>query len=512
MSNNGHPKRVMLITPPYHAGVVESAGRWPNLAFINMAGELLDQGFQVDLYDAMSLFHEWDQIRERIREQKPDYVATTAITASINDCIKLLELAKEEFPDVTTVIGGVHVTFLHEEVMKGSPDAVDVCVIGEGEYTVRELFPAMRDGADLSEVQGIAFWRDGEIVCTPRRPLIRDLDSLKPAWHLVNWDDYPLYFIEDSKVAILSSSRGCIHACSFCSQHKFWNGTYRDRDPHKFVAEIEHLFRMYGVNVFFIADEYPTRDRRRWETILDLLIEKDLGVHILLETCVHDVLRDEEILPRYKEAGVLFIYMGVEATSDEQLAEFKKATRFVDSKKALRLVQDHGMIAESSLILGTPGETPESIEETLKLAYEYDADFMHFLFLAPWPYADMYPELKDHIEVWDYSKYNLVEPVIKPIAMTRDELFQAGLNCYKRYYMQKVPKWAKMQGNELKRRAIIHGMNAIMQHSFLKDHMKGLGAMPKKVLKLMKLIEKPLQKEDAPAQRKCPFLRVFGAR
>ena len=154
----------------------------------------------------------------------------------------------------------------------------------------------------------------------------------------MDWSDYPLYFIDDSTVAVVSSSRGCIHTCAFCSQHKFWNGTYRQRDPDKFVAEIEHLVETYGINVFFIADEYPTYSRERWEKILDLLIEKDLGIHILLETCVQDILRDADLLDRYREAGILFIYVGVEATDEKRLEQFKKETGFEESKRALKLI------------------------------------------------------------------------------------------------------------------------------------------------------------------------------
>jgi anaerobic magnesium-protoporphyrin IX monomethyl ester cyclase len=207
-----------------------------------------------------------------------------------------------------------------------------------------------------------------------------------------------------------------------------------------------------------------------------------------METCVQDILRDRDIIDRYRKAGILFIYLGVEATSDQKLKEFKKETRFEDSKLALKTIVDAGMIAESSLILGTPSETPESIKETLALAAEYNADFMHFLLLAPWPYADMYESLKPYIEVTDYSKYNLVEPIIKPINMTRDELMKQVLNCYKEYYMKKVPQWAAMKGNDLKRSCMIKGMKAIVENSFLKDHMKGLGGMPASVHKLIDLI------------------------
>ncbi|MEN8154045.1 MAG: cobalamin-dependent protein [Acidobacteriota bacterium] len=478
-------KKIMLITPPYHCGVVESAGRWPNLGFLYIGGELEKAGYEVDFYDAMSKFHDYDQIRERLKSSKPDFVGVTAITATINDALGVLRIAKEEDPDVVTIIGGVHPTFMYEEILSTSERIVDYCVIGEGELTTPELLNAHLKGEDMSQVKGLAYLDGDNLVKTADRPFISDLDSLSPAWHLADWSDYPLYFIDDSKVAILSSSRGCIHECSFCSQHKFWQGSYRERDPEKFVKEIEFLFTTYGINVFFIADEYPTRSRERWEKTLDILIEKDLGVHLLLETCARDIIRDENIIQKYRKAGVLFIYIGVEATSDNKLAEFKKDTKFADSKHALKIIRDAGMIVESSLILGAPDETPETIKETLSLAKEYNADFMHFLLLAPWPYADLYKDLKPFIEVWDYSKYNLVEPVIKPENMDRDELMKEVLNCYKKYYMNKLPEWISMKGNDLKRSCLIKGMKAIMDNSFLKDHMTGLGGMPKSVLKMM---------------------------
>ncbi len=487
--NSKDKNRVLLVTPPYHSGVVESAGRWPNLGFVYIAGELEKAGLDVEIYDAMSKFHDFNQIRAHIRSQAPDFIGVTAITASINHSLKVLKIAKEECPEITTFMGGVHPTFCWEEILSNHGNVVDYCVLGEGELTTPELLAAHRKGGDISKVPGIAYAHNGQILRTKAREFAANLDDFSPAWHLVNWADYPLYFIKNSTVAIVSSSRGCTHECLFCSQHKFWQGSYRQRDPHKFVAEIEYLAKIYGINVFFIADEYPTYDRKRWEKILDLLIEKQLGVHILLETCVQDILRDHDILHRYREAGVLFIYVGVEATSDQRLVEFKKDTKFEDSKKALKLIRDAGMIVESSLILGTPNETPETIKETLALAREYNADFMHFLLLAPWPYADMYESLKSYIEVFDYSKYNLVEPIIKPKAMTRDALMKEVLNCYKKYYMKKLPEWAAMKDNPLKRSCLINGMKAIMDNSFLKDHMQGLGGMPDHVVKLLKTLD-----------------------
>jgi anaerobic magnesium-protoporphyrin IX monomethyl ester cyclase len=483
--------RVLLITPPYHCGVVESAGKWPNLGFIFIAGELRRAGFEVVIYDAMSRFDDYDDIRAKIEEVQPRFVGVTAITATLNDAVKVLALAKDIAPEIVTIAGGVHPTFCYEEILQQQGGVVDYCVIGEGEITAPELLTAITEDGPVADVAGIAY-RDGdEVICTDPRPLIEDLDSLHPAWDLVDWNDYPLYFIEDAHVAILSSSRGCIYGCSFCSQHKFWGGSYRERDPVQFTDEIEHLYTTYGVNVFFVGDELPTRNAERWDRILDILIEKDLPVYLLIETHVGDILRDRDILSKYRHAGVLFIYVGVEAAEPGRLETFKKDISFEHSREAISLIKDAGMICETSLILGMPDETKETVEETLALAKLYNADYLHFLLIAPWPYADLYPDLKPFIEEYDYSKYNLVEPIIRPHNMTRQEVFESVLKCYQEYYMWKMPQWLGMDEKDFKRTCLLNGMKAIMENSFLKDHMSGLGEMPEEMRKLAASITEP---------------------
>src|SRR5512133_2134732 len=101
-------KRIALITPPYHSGVVESAGTWLNVGFVYIAGSLRAAGYEVDYYDAMSLWHNLPEIRARLEAFRPNVVATTAFTASIVEALKLCHLAKEVNPTVVTVIGNVH--------------------------------------------------------------------------------------------------------------------------------------------------------------------------------------------------------------------------------------------------------------------------------------------------------------------------------------------------------------------------------------------------------------------
>ncbi len=204
-----------------------------------------------------------------------------------------------------------------------------------------------------------------------------------------------------------------------------------------------------------------------------------------METHVDDIIRDEDILWKYVKAGILFIYTGVEAAEPGRLQTFQKNISFERSRMAIKLIKDHGMISETSLILGMPDDTVESIRGTLELAKIYNPDYMHFLMIAPWPYADLYEQLKPYVEEYDYSKYNLVAPVIKPTNMTRDEVFDEVLRCYREYYMSKIPEWMTMRGNELKRRCVLKGMKAILQNSFLKDHMGAMGKMSAHIMRYL---------------------------
>ena len=129
-------EKVALITAPYHSGVVESAGTWLNLGFVYIAGALRDAGFEPDYYDAMAHWHEWKQIEERIRDFGPHVVCTTAFTAAAPDCLKLLAMAKKVNPEIVTVLGNVHATFMYNEILSAPDCPVDYIVRGEGEETL----------------------------------------------------------------------------------------------------------------------------------------------------------------------------------------------------------------------------------------------------------------------------------------------------------------------------------------------------------------------------------------
>ncbi len=473
-------KKVMLITPPYHSGVVEAAGTWLNLGFVYIAGSLRKAGYDVEIYDAMSYFHGYAEIAKRIEEYKPDVVATTAITATINDCLEVCRLSKQISPEIITVLGNVHPTFMWEEILTGPHSYVDYIVKGEGELTLPELLDCHFSKGALSKVKGIAFRADGGALATPAREYIQDLDSIEGAWDLVDWGIYTYRPTPGSVLAIVNSSRGCNQHCSFCSQQLFWSRKWRAKSPEKFVAELELIRTKYGVNAAMLADETPTLDRRRWEKILDLLIERSLGMDLFMETRVKDIIRDRDLLGKYREAGIVHIYAGVESTSQATLERFKKDIKVEESKLAIDLINEHDMISETSFVLGMPEETKESISTTVELAKHYNPDMAFFLAISPWPYADIYPSLEKNVIIKDYSKYNLIEPVLKPANMTIDELRDELNGSTRMFYMDKFSKLKSM--TPFKRDYMIAVMRLLMEHSYIGSQIKSIHAsMPEEM-------------------------------
>jgi len=477
-------KKILFITPPFHAGVVEVAGKWVPLYYVYLAGATKSAGYETEIYDAMTKNVGYEEIEKKIVESRPDFVAVSAMTCTAPDAIRVIETAKRINPDIKTIMGGVHASFMYEE-MFSMTEVLDYIIRGEGEETIVELLDAISDNKDLRKVNGIVYRNKNVLSVNPPRPFMKNFDGLPMAWDLLDWEDYKYFIIPGSRLSAICTSRGCDKDCTFCSQQKFWMKTWRARTPEDIVKEMLTLRDGYGVNVVLFTDEYPTLDRQRWERLLDMIIEKDIGMKILMETRAADIIRDEDILHKYKKAGIIHIYVGTEATQQESLDYIKKGLSIEESKKALKLLRDVGIITETSMILGFPDETEDTIARTLELAIEFNPDFAHFLAIAPWPYSDIYDDLKDYIVVHDYTKYNLIDPIIKPKAMTLEELDRAIVDCYRAFYMNRYAEMTLEETDEFKKQYMMTSMRLMMSNSFIKKKIGNIGEMPEEVKKII---------------------------
>jgi len=461
--------RVLFIAPPYHCWGVMVIGTWPPVQLAYLAGAVIQVGHEAKICDAMNKNYSSEQVRAEIEAYRPDFVVAldylpvsgAVSTASVPAALEVLSIAKSVDPDVITLIGGPHPTFMYEEMLRDPGFRPDFILRGEAEVTLQELIAGVLGGR-VDEVAGIAY-RDGEsIVTTPLRPHIADLDAFSAAWHLLDWEDYHYNIEPWGRMASILTTRGCMMGCSFCSHRAFWRGDWRARDPHKVVEEVRLLVDEYQVEFITLIDPYPTSDRDRWELQLDLLIEADIDVKFLMETRVEDVIRDADILHKYRDAGVIHVYVGAESSSDEMLASLNKGTDVDQNKRALDLLREVDIMTEASFMVGFPNETWESIDRTAAEAIRLNPDIAVFPVITPMPFTPLHEEMKDRIRVTDYSKYNLMTPIIEPYAMSLDDVYRALATCYMTFYSHKMHEVAQLEDG-FKRRYMMSAFEQMMK-------------------------------------------------
>ncbi|SIS68509.1 magnesium-protoporphyrin IX monomethyl ester anaerobic oxidative cyclase [Phaeovulum vinaykumarii] len=458
--------RIVFVHPNYHSGGAEIAGNWPPAWVAYLAGALKTAGFtDVHFIDAMTHHIDHEQLRARLIELKPDVVATTAITPAIYTAEETLKVAEEAVPNALRVLGGIHATFMYRQVLSEAP-WVDVIVRGEGEEIMVALMECLRDGkwpSARDKVKGIAYTEGTEIVATPAAPTIKDLDAIEPDWSILEWEKY-IYEPLNCRVAIPNMARGCPFTCSFCSQWKFWRD-YRVRDPKKVVDEIEKLVIEHGVEFFILADEEPTINKRKFVEFCQEMIDRGLNEKVKwgINTRVTDIYRDRDLLGFYRKAGLVHISLGTEAAAQLKLDVFNKETTVAQNKEAIKLLRDADIFTEAQFIVGLDNETKETLEETYRMAWDWQPDLANWAMYTPWPFTPLFQELRDKVEVFDFSKYNFVTPIMKPEALTRGELLDGVMKNYRRFYMQKALFHYPWRGTGFRRRYLLGCLKAFLK-------------------------------------------------
>lgn len=462
--------RIVFIHPNYHSGGAEIAGNWPPAWVAYLAGALKQGGYvDVHFVDAMTNDLTEEALRDRLSELQPDIIGCTAITPSIYMAERCLEIAKEVCPAALRVLGGVHATFMYQQVLTEAP-YIDVIARGEGEEIIVELVRAFEAGnwkEARASIKGLAYTTDdGKIVATPAAPTVKNFDAIEPDWTLLEWEKY-IYVPLGVRVAIPNMARGCPFTCSFCSQWKFWRD-YRIRDPKKVVDEIEKLVNDHQVGFFILADEEPTINRKKFIAFCEELIARGLPDKVKwgINTRVTDIIRDAEYLALYRRAGLVHVSLGTEAAAQLKLDRFNKETKVAENKKAIRLLREADIFTEAQFIVGLENETAETLEETYRMARDWNPDLANWAMYTPWPFSPLFQELGDKVEIFDFSKYNFVTPIMKPDAMDRAELLDRVMNNYRRFYMIKALFHYPWRGKGFRRRYLLGCLKAFLKAGF----------------------------------------------
>jgi len=411
---------ILLINPPIR--------EWskPNVFPLGLgyiAAVLLQEGHDVEVLDINA--YRWDkaEVESRIREANFDVVGVGGIISVYKYIKWLVSMIKEYHPDKKIIVGGSVGSSIPKIMLERNP--VDVVCIGEGEETVGELVKVLEDNGDLSLVRGI-WYKDssGRACCTEKRPPIKDLDSIPlPAWDLFPMDIYlrnPVGAPNRNKWVdgsadgerVLSmnlfATRGCPYQCIYC-YHDFMGQGYRHRSPEKVVEEIRILYERYGVPYFhFIDDEFVTKKDFVYEfcRLLKIFSGK-IGRKITWGCAGRANLMTEDLIAAMADAGCVLIGYGIESGSQRMLDLIKKKVTVEQARNAVRLTKKHLGWADSSFMIGYPGETRETVQETIDFCKEADLVPEVIFFLTPYPGTELYSMALERGKIEDEEEYIL---------------------------------------------------------------------------------------------------------
>ena len=389
---------------------------------------LEENNHQVKIIDANSEDLKNEQIIGILQEYLPDIVGLSATTPAFVHAKKLIGKIKKEFSDIKIIIGGAHVTAVPEDAICNC-DA-DLGVIGEGEKTTLEVveYFTNRQKNSLSKINGIVYNKDNKVIKTEPRKYWEDIDEIPfPARHLM----LPLKKLQPVPASFkylpsthLITSRGCPSKCTFCDRAVF--GTrFRAASPNRVVDEIEEIVHKYRAKDFKFFDDTFTLNKNRTYAICDEIIKRKLNkIPWACLTKVNAV--DLELLKYMKKAGCWQVLYGLESGDNRMLKLLKKGNTVERNKKAVMWAHKAGLNIRADFIVGTPGETIESLENTLNFALSLPLGYAHFNKFIPFPGTEIYRKLIEQRGRNDFYNYNMESSSIT--ALTTVDFVPEGLN------------------------------------------------------------------------------------
>ena len=379
-----------------------------------------------------------EEIVARIKSFAPDVVVITVpFSGWSSAAFDVAATVKKANKDIAVVLIGLHPSARPAECLK-QPN-VDFVVIGEPEETVLELASVLEQDRknELKKVKGIGFVKNGETIITAHRPFIQDLDSLPfPARHLLPMKQF---FEAARKMPIsgnlrkpsvrMLTSRGCPYGCIFCSNHIVMGKQWRARSPENVIAEIEHIIATYGIRQIDFLDDNIAFDRKRLETICDLIVEKGLNIEWCTPNGVRADSLDSELLAKMRKAGCVSILIAPESGVQRVVDQIIKKKQ--DLKKVEEVVvaaRKLGIKVGCFFIIGMIGETKDDIKATIKYAYKLrklGADRFYFSYATPLYGTELYEQAKKGgylKSTFSDEALSEVKPLIETPEFTCDDL------------------------------------------------------------------------------------------
>jgi anaerobic magnesium-protoporphyrin IX monomethyl ester cyclase len=408
---------------------------FPPLGLAYLAAVLEQNNFEVKIIDCPVCRMDHKKLGAELASFKPDLVGIASMTPTMPSAVKSAQVAKEVCSDVKVVMGGPHATFADKQILSDEP-AVDIVVRGEGEETLLELAQRSPELDKLQDVKGIQ---------TPNRPFIQNLDELpRPAYKKLPID---MYRIHGKKFLPIMTSRGCPFQCAFCSASRIFGAGYRSRSPENVLAELEWLRDEHGAEGVSFHDDTLTFDKKRIMDICNGIINRKIDLPWGCSTRVDLVTK--EILNKMAQANCNEVCFGVESGCQKILNAVHKRVSPEQNEKAIKWAKDAGMFVSVSVIIGYPGETKETVKETLDLIHRVEPDDVWLCLPTPYPGT----ELRALVEKlgWkmsdDWTLYNTMNAVFENPDLPAEDLIKMRKAFYNKFYSPKYVIRQFVKGN-----------------------------------------------------------------
>lgn len=399
---------VLLVNPRYNG-----CSEIPPLGLECLASPLLWEGIDVSILDLDICSAEEGRyaLKDTIQKTLPQIVGVTAMSHSFPSAQEVCSIAKNLHPDALTVMGGIHATVMFDEILRKHQD-IDVCVRGEGELTFRGLVLCLIARQAFSGVEGISYRDDGRIIHNADRALLRNLKELpRPAHHLVHNEKY--------RTRSISSSRGCVHSCTFCSIQTQYRRTVRTRDAATLAEEIRTLAAGGARRIIFTDDNF-TFSLKRVREICSWIQRLRLAgrVEFYAEGRIDDICRNPIMASVLSDAGFQGLYIGAESGSVEILDYYRKGTGPGDIIRGVAHCIEQDLTPVVNFILFGPRDTIDTMRETIRFArqiFEMGADVVYVETLIPYPGTPIQEELaadgkfREEREVYYFKSYHGID-------------------------------------------------------------------------------------------------------
>jgi radical SAM superfamily enzyme YgiQ (UPF0313 family) len=423
----------------------EKLGFVPPTSLLIVAALMEREGVEVDLIDMEAEGLSYSDTLKRIRSFAPDMLGFTVTSWSLHSVIRWINRFKADTP-IPILVGGEHLRLYPHETM--SHEAIDFCIVGEAELPLPEFIRAFREGRSFDGIKSLGFRQNGSVVIDRTIQFVEDINTIPfPARHLIKNDRYENVLSRKKNFTALISSRGCPFNCAFCTHN---HQKYRARSPENVVDEIELNLKNYNICDFDIYDSTFTADERRVIKICEEICRRKLEVGFTVRSRVDIV--SNEMIDSLKSAGCHTILYGIESSNPDILKMMNKQISLEQVMKTVGYTKQSGIKTLGFFLFGFPGETRQTMEDTVRFSLDLPLDYALYSILLPMPDTEIYAYYRERGlgDYWaeyslalDESTAGLIEFIGTKV--TREETANFALEAYKRFYFRPRIIWNRLR-------------------------------------------------------------------